>query len=151
MTILSRAEDVAKALSDRIQTISVANGFETDIGLRVFRGRRSVDEDHIPCAVIIEGADKATGRPGRVPTAEITQPYTVVAYVPCDEDHPNDAAHAAIRDIKRAIFSGAPSWSTSVKTVDYRGRDIGPRADTALIVFASVDIEVVYVEDLTNP
>ncbi|MBS4019904.1 MAG: hypothetical protein KGZ68_16915, partial [Dechloromonas sp.] len=64
---------------------------------------------------------------------------------------PNDAAHEAIRDIKRAIFAGDGNFGGRVLKVTYAGRDIGPRADGVPVVFVTVDIDVDYVEDLTNP
>ena len=100
---------------------------------------------------VIEGNDTPRDRPGRIPAVSITQRFVLAAYVPCDADNPNDAAHAAVRDIKRAIFKDGGSWGHKVSRVSYQGRDIGPRADGRPIVFVTVDIDVDYVEDLTNP
>lgn len=147
----TKASEISAELFARAGSISVANGCETDIGLRVFRGRRNVDESQVPCAVVIEGNDTPRDRPGRIPSVSITQRFVLAAYVPCDPDNPNDAAHAAVRDIKRAIFKDGGSWGSRVSRVSYQGRDIGPRADGRPIVFVTVDIDVDYVEDLTNP
>ena len=78
----------------------------------------------------------------------------------CDPDNPNDMAHQIISDIKKAVFSntdatrvdttmGTVSFGGRVKSVHYRGRDIGPRTDGVPIVFAVVHIDVVYVEQLS--
>lgn len=147
----TKASDVAQALYDRVRGIATANGSETDIGLRVYRGRRNVDETQVPCAVLIEGNDTPRDRPGRIPSVSITQRFVVAAYLACDPDNPNDAAHAAVRDLKRALFGDGGSWGSRVLKVSYQGRDIGPRADGRPIVFVTVDIDVDYVEDLTNP
>jgi hypothetical protein len=151
MTIYTKSSEVAGAIATRIAQIKIADGFETDIGLRVFRGRRNVDESAVPCAVLIEGTDTPTDRPGRLPSVSIRQRFVIAAYVPCDANNPNDAAHAAIRDVKRAIFAGDATLGSKVLRVMYAGRDIGPRADGLPIVFVTVDIDVEYVEDLTNP
>jgi hypothetical protein len=151
MTIFTKASEVAANIATRIAAINVLGGYETDIGARVFRGRRNVDESAVPCAVIIEGTDTPTDRPGKLPTVSITQRYVIAAYLTCDPNNPNDAAHAAIRDIKKAIFNGDGDFGGKVLRVSYRGRDIGPRADGVPVVFVTVDIDVDYVEDLTNP
>lgn len=150
-TPYTKAEQVAGEVFSRIAKISKAQGAETDIGLRVYRGRRNVDETNVPCAVVIEGTDTPKDRPGRIPSISVTQRFVVAAYVICDPDNPNDAAHAAVRDIKRAMFSDGGTFGGRVSRVAYQGRDIGPRADGRPIVFVTVDIDVDYAEDLTNP
>lgn len=151
MSIYTTAASIAAELFARASSIAIANGFETDIGLRVFRGRKNVDEQMIPCSVIIEGNDSPQDRPGRLPAASIRQRYVLAAYTNCDPDHPNDAAHAAIRDIKRAIFKDGGNLGGKVMKVTYAGRDIGPRIDGYPAVFVTVTLDVEYVEDLTNP
>lgn len=146
------ASEVAAALSARLAAILTANGCETNIGARVYQGRRAVDESVIPCAVLIEGNDTPTQQPGlRMTSVSIVQRFVAVAYVACDPDNPNTAAHAAIRDIKRAFFAGEPILKGQVRKLTYRGRDIGPRADGAPFVYVQVDLDVEYVEDLANP
>lgn len=147
----TKASEIAAEITTRLADILQVNGTETDIGQRVYRGRRNVDESLVPCVVLIEGNDSVTGRPGRLPAASIVQRYVIAAYLPCDPDNPNDAAHAAVRDIKRAIFRCDTTFGQRVRRVDYLGKDIGPRADSRPIVFVTLDIEVEYVEDLTNP
>lgn len=151
MSIYTKASDIAAELSARLAAITVANGCETDIGIRVFRGRKNVDEGMIPCAVLIEGTDTPTDRPGRLPAAVIKQRYVLAAYNTCDVDHPNDAAHAVIRDIKRALFKDGGTLNNKVSRISYSGRDIGPRADGYPAVFATVYIDVEYVESLAEP
>ena len=53
----TKASEISAELFARMQGITVANGAETDTGLRVYRGRRNVDETQVPCAVVIEGND----------------------------------------------------------------------------------------------
>lgn len=152
MTVYTRAEDVSNALFARLQTITKANGYETDIGVRAYKGRRNVDESQVPCVILIEGADSATDRPGRIPSVAITQTYVIAAYATvAHPDNPNDDAHKALRDIKRAVFKDDATLGGKVLRVKYTGRDIGPRADGVPVVFVTVDLEVDYVEDLTNP
>ena len=89
------ASAIAQHMTEILRTITIANGYLTDIGAqRVFRGRRKIDDDHVPCAVLVEGDDKVIGT-GVPPNLNISQSYVVGGYVKCDPDNPNDAAHLA--------------------------------------------------------
>lgn len=150
MTTLRSASDVAQLIEGRMQTINTTNGYLTEIGARVFRGRRRIDDSHLPCVVIAEGDDKVVQN-GRLTTCDVDQQYILIAYDNCDPDHPNDRAHAIIKDLKKAIFKDGTTFSNSVLRVSYSGRDIGPRADGVGIVCASIEIGVRFSEDLANP
>jgi len=108
----------------------------------------------IPCAVLLEG-DDVPDRANVVTSYNLVQRYVLLAYVPCELDHPNRAAHAAIRDMKRAMFltGGKPDpyWGRSIKSIEYLGRDIGPRADGEKFVLAIIEVAVTYVENLAAP
>lgn len=156
----TRARDIAQHLTTLMAGISKVNGFETDIGAQVFRGKRKIDDTQVPCAVILEGEDKPGSEQGRG-SQQITQSYVLGGYAECDPDQPNDTAHQIISDIKKALFTntdatrvdlakGTVSFGGRVKSVEYRGRDIGPRTDGVPIVFAVVHIDVTYVENLAE-
>ena len=149
---LHRAEDVAAEIKARLETCTTTLGAETDLGVKVYQGRRRVDDDMLPCASLIE-ADDTPSRTRLRNEYEIAQRYVVFAYVPCDPDNPNLAAHAAIRDVKRALFPEGDEgrFGGKVVSVEYVGRDIGPRADGAAFVVAAVEVVVRYVERICNP
>lgn len=150
---MSKASDIALKLSERATAISKANGYNTDIGLRIFRGKRAFSEEDLPCLVLVEGND--TPQDDALTAVSISQRYIFEAHTACDPDHPNDAAHLIIADLKRAIFAGEPKHGMRLgglaKGMTYKGRVIGAREDGAPTVFAGIDIDVLYVEDLTNP
>lgn len=151
---LHHAEDIAAEIKRRLLTRTIALGAETDLGAAVYQGRRSIDKEQIPCCVVIEG-DDVPERATVTTSYNVVQRYVLLAYVPCTLDDPNLAAHAAIRDMKRAIFltdgKPDPRWGRTVKDVTYVGRDIGPRADGEKFVLAIIEITVQYVEDLAAP
>jgi hypothetical protein len=123
----SSPKAVALELSRRLQTIRQAAGAMTDLGLRVTRGKVHVTAEDVPCLTIVEGSEEVKGRVG---SAELTcQRYALVAYLRCDPEQPNDAAHDGIRDIKRAVFADGATWGGMVRGVPYTGRNIGPQAD----------------------
>lgn len=110
---------------------------------------RMVDDDMVPCSVIIEGEDRPGDNVGRE-EIKITQNYVLGGYVRCDPDHPNDAAHLVIKDIKKVLFGQGPRLGGRVRAISYTGRDIGPRADGVPIVFAVVHISIEYAECLAD-
>ena len=156
--ILTSAEAVAAEIIARLGAVTVVNGYETDLGAKVFAGRRSVDPTMLPCATLIEADDEIVDMTNMrlgVPQVEIRQHYVMYAYLECDPDHPNTTAHKAIRDFKRAIFNtdGKPdaSFGRKVREIRYLGRDISPRADGSATVVAAIEITVQFVESLSTP
>lgn len=148
---LHRAEDVASAIRTRVQQCTRAQGAETDLGRQVFQGRKSIDDSMSPCSTILEGMDSVDSRRMN-DEQEVTQQYIIFAYVPCDPNDPNIAAHAAIRDMKRALFRDKDGkLGGQVRQVKYIGRDIGPRADGGNSVVAAIEVHVTFVERLSNP
>jgi hypothetical protein len=135
-------------LAERMATCTLAAGAETNFGVTVYRGRRKIDDDLIPCGVLVEGAENSKGQAGRNSTVKLDLPFALHAYVPCDPHNPNIAGHAAKRDLKRAIFRGDPSIT---RLITYHGGDVAPRADGAAHVLVAIEISVEAVEDLAHP
>lgn len=159
MAIFTRARDVADHISTLLTGIRVANGYETDIGTSVYRGKRKIDDSAVPCAVLMEGEDNPGGTQGDA-SQQVVQSYVLGGYAKCDPDNPNDVAHQIIADLKKVVFTlvdptrqeqiqGTQTFGGKVKKVEYKGRDIGPRADGVDIVFAVIHIDVTFVEQLT--
>lgn len=157
-----KSDEITAYLTEVLRTIRTGteDNFQTDIGQTVYRGRLKHDEDKVPYCSILEGEDRVTSS-GIQTDVTVAQDFVIGAYVPCDPRNPNDAAHEAIRDIKKAIFTsdlafrsgGAGSRGQGfgrVKTLEYGGKDIGPRADGAPIVYCVVYITVTFVENLLD-
>lgn len=155
--VVNTAGAVAAIIYERMQGITVANGFETNMGLTIFQGRVKVADEQVikaeVCASIIEGIDVPEDQRllGSAPEVKLEQRYGLVGYSVCDPDAPNEAAHRMLRDMKRAIWRNDATFDGAVKAVRYRSRDIGPRADGVNIVMALLEFGVVYVENLTKP
>lgn len=143
------AESIAAEAARRLGLCQVALGAETDIGLNVYQGLRVVSDDKLPCVVLHEGDDSVSSTGTRA-QVRLAQRYLALGYIQCDPLNPSVAAHRVIRDIKRALFADA-RWSGMIRSIKYLGRDVGPRADGAGFVVGSVEFEVEYVEDLSNP
>ena len=157
MTAISKAHEITLAFATQLGRITVSNGFQTDIGLRVFRGRRKVDITELPCVVLIEGDNEVIKRRGPgAPEVIIRQEYAIEAHLQVsDPDHPNDAGHAAKADIKRGLFE--PVWWRAAGLISARnglsfeGDVILPREDGAAIVSTVVGVSFEYHEDVSAP
>ena len=112
MTILNTAEQIALELSARVGEISIANGYNTDIGIKNYRGRLKIDQDDIPCCVVVEGAD-TIGKSTGLQNIQVFQEYVLGGYAFCDPDNPNDTAHKIIKDLKRAVRHGVARCAQS--------------------------------------
>lgn len=149
---MSKAKDIAAQVEARVSAIRISSGYLTDIGQRVFRGRRKIDPTHLPCIVIVEAEDRVDDyQRARCKTA---QSFVIEGHSKCDPDHPNDKAHDMIADLKRAIFSPTDqSFSGLVRPDDvvYRGRQINARDDGTDFVSADIHVELTFAEDLRNP
>lgn len=144
------ASNIALAISARLATIRVADGFNTDAGLKVYRGKRRFAADEVPIAVIFEGPDVVRDRTRN--SVSLAQRYSIEAHAVCqDADQPNDTAHLLLEDLKRALFGGDTTLGRMVKSIDYMGRSIGTREEGAHIAFASIDIDVVFGESPGAP
>lgn len=154
---MSKQNDIIEALRDRLSLIRIANGYASDIGATVFRGRRSISLDHLPCCSIMEAEDEiekqspGTGAVHTAPVVFATLPVTIEAHATCDPDHPNVTAHALVADIKRAIFSGDLTFGNLATHTQYIGRNVGDRESGTDVAFAQVLIKIGCVEDLANP
>lgn len=56
--IFKKSSDIAEYLTTVLQGITKAEGYNTDIGAKVYRGRLKHDEDRVPYCVLIEGEDR---------------------------------------------------------------------------------------------
>lgn len=146
---MSTAKDIAAEISDRLATITVANGYVTDIGTSVYRGRRTLDEAMLPCIVLVEGPDQVNEQLRT--QAKLAQRYSIEGHAICDADNPSDMGHDIIADLKKALFNGDRTFGGPVRNIEYRGRNIVTREDGFNAVAASVDIDMTYSENLAAP
>lgn len=146
---MSIAKDILASVATRLLNVTVANGYATDCGSRVFKGRRRLDETHIPCIVLAEVDTKVVE--GTRTNVRVTSRYVIEGHSVCDSDNPSDVGHDVISDIKKCIFSGDLRFGGSVRSVDFISQNIGLREDGLNIVSASIEIDLVFAEDLTSP
>ena len=142
------AAEIAQAVSARLAVITKANGYATDCGVRVYRGRRRLDAEAPPCVVVAELEDTVLEQTMKG-SLHLSQVYAIEAHAETtDPDNPNDLCHQMLFDLKRAVFGPKESLHTNVRKIEYRGRTIGPRDEGTALVFASIRIAVEYAEKL---
>lgn len=147
---MSIEDKIAAEFSARLAQITVANGYQTDIGLRVFDGRRHLDETHMPCVVIVADDDDPAGM--QPPNAKTAMPWLLEGHMACDPDHPNVAGRKIVADLKKAVFSGDMMFGDKrVLACRYGGRSIAPRADGLSLVSANILVVIEVIEDMAAP
>src|SRR5690606_29110496 len=58
MSTTSKAAAIAAAIAARLATITRANGYHTNAGLHVWRGRTAIDADELPSITLFEQEDQ---------------------------------------------------------------------------------------------
>lgn len=152
--VINTVEGSASEIVARLRTLTVDQGAETDIGTVVHLGYRHIDEEQVPCVMVVETEDESNMLQQGV-HSDTHQHYEIYAFLRCDPASPNTAAHKAIRDLKRAIFvtagRGDRTLGRKVARVNYHGRAIAPRADSAPFVCAAIEVSTQFCEDLSKP
>lgn len=146
--------EISAEVKRRLETRTIALGAETDIGRKVYLGKRDISAALVPCCSIIEGDDIPARGNARTDYL-IDQRFAVLAYVECDDEDPNVAAHAAVRDIKRAVFTtdgkSDPDLGKRAAKTTYLGRQIAARAAGEKFILVVVEFSVEYVENVATP
>jgi hypothetical protein len=151
MTTISRADEIAKALKTRLQAIRKNAGYHTDIGLKVYRGKRQLTAGN--CATLYEGEEDA-GRSTRAEpyTTTAVQHFVAEAAVECDPDNPDIAGHKATADLLKALFTGdATLGALLAGPILYTGRVIQPRLDGQALVLVQIKLDATYSLTPANP
>ena len=150
---MSKEQNVSAAILERLSGIRVANGFNTDIGQKVFSGKLQINPEDLPCCTLVHGDDEPDPAkdPGVIRFNQRAL-FGLEAHDSCDPDNPNVRALEMIADIKRAIFDPAHLLlDRAVSHLEYVGRQIQPRAAGVRSVVVSVDIRCGWKEDLADP
>lgn len=149
---MSTARELAQAVADRLAKITTAAGYKTDIGLRVFRGRVNIDIDgQVPCVSMIEADDEVISSTPQIAEYKLRDKYHLDAFTQCDPDHPNDAAHDMLEDMKQALFWEDLTMGGKAFRLRYEGRNFAAREDGQGMVSTRVTISIERVEYIRKP
>jgi hypothetical protein len=98
----SRRQQVLAAIRERLQAITVANGYATDAGLHIHHGGEVTAHDEMP-VLIYRPEPAVLVAEGRQEQWRVTVMVTGLAI--SEGEDPLDAAEALLADIKQALFT----------------------------------------------
>lgn len=144
-----------------LQTISVANGFNFDMGTNATWGKITNTADNLPCIFLLDGdctnhddSDDTPNLPGksRPMNVQVRKRVQVEAHVPCDVNQPNLAGHLALQDLKAALFIGDRMFSTSaIKSTKWVSDTFGRREDGTKVLPVMMQFDVTYPANQAAP
>ncbi|ERS12531.1 hypothetical protein Q673_02635 [Marinobacter sp. EN3] len=143
---------VIKTLQSALEQIQ-GEGFNTDAGLRITRGRKRISKDEtFPLLVIHEGDEEVIKAVGQQQVHNRLN-ITIEGWCEADPLNPLDDAHFLLADIKQSLFPALESRCNPglFTKVDYLGRVIDPPEDGSRICSVSVLLAIDWAERLTEP
>lgn len=152
---MSKANAVAEALKAMLAMISQTNGFATDAGAFVYRGKIVGQEEvNAPCVTLFE--DEATVLSQKEKTVAVRVPYVAEASGPCDADNPNVMGQTLASDVCRALWPETPNTTLNDLLMDdtglaYAGHQILPRPPGQASVTVQVKFNATFVFNLSHP
>ena len=136
-------ETALTELETRLATISVVNGFNTELGASVFPAGTYLTEDDAPCLALYEARPDNDGVmqvAAGMQTAcgqEFVARYMVQAFIKRDEAQtPLAVAQAAARDILRALMGANHGALAGAKLhrIEGQGRGLTPKGGNVIPV-----------------
>lgn len=163
---------VIKALQATIQSVSIAAGYKHDLAGKVFRGRRTFDQnDPLPMVCILEKMDQplATANPPRGGTVQVNDwEISIQGFTKEDPLNPSDPAYRLSADVLKAlvrerakgnlILAGdpalgllGPSGSSLVMELNVGPPVVVPDPDRSNACFFYAPVTLKISEDLEDP
>lgn len=97
------------AVAARLAAINGTAPYEINIAGRVYKARRTLDPASVPCVVVWEGEETATGTTGTAngmtQSMKVALEVRVDGLVPADDSNTGDQLAKLKSDIKRAVLS----------------------------------------------
>lgn len=152
---MSRANTVAEALKAMLAQIRIANGFATEAGAAVYRGKTvGLEEIAAPLLTLFE--DECTVLAQKGTEVIVRAPYVAEASGPCDADNPNAMGQTLAADICRALWPATKNQTLDDLLMDdtglaYAGHQILPRPPGQASVTVQVKFNATFVFNLSQP
>jgi len=152
-------ETIIKNFLARLAVITTAHGYNTDIGGNVYRVRKTVDPDELPCCVVWPGAEKGEASYGE---NSCTMQIRLEGIAGFGAENPSVVSEKILGDLKKCIFEPGnalaepPSgWLRSPDYIDslsYTGGGTDEYPDEGQkTVGASIMVTVGYTENIGDP
>ncbi len=151
----SIAERILRVVKKRLQLIRKDDGYSTNAGLHVFRARRTVKTDELPCASVWSGDESSTDKQiYKKFNNQLSIAVDGLTFV--DQDDTGEMLELLKADIKRALFgdskNGGITDENGLKAAMYfDGCTPSPREDGANTEGIRVNLVVLYPENVGDP
>lgn len=151
-----QAERPLAVIRERLEEIQEDNGYNTNAGNNVYRGRVFLDRDsELPAITIVETEENPATADVSGSLVRETVNYQIRGVAQADPDNPLDQGHVLVADIKKALFR-APTIDMerldgTITNLSYTGRGIFPPEDGSRYVYVEVYLEVTHGEQFGNP
>ena len=148
---MSKELRIMQSITERLLAINGTGTFNSNVELRVYRGRLSFDDaDTYPLLTISD--DRTTNETAEASIydkARVLKRVTIHGIVDVsDINNPNDDAYLLVADIKKAIFSGDERLGGDAIMVTYIESSVAAREESITKVGLTVGITVLYAENL---
>lgn len=150
---LQSAASIMDATQQSLEGITKANGYNTDAGREVYRGRETLGEDDpVPAlSIFVDGEDHQATRPN-CDRRGINLRLSIVGFVRPDPDDALDGMLQMQADIKRALFRMSGELSPLgrlAQNVEYDGTEFLYREEGGVFAAAIVQVSVQFEEQAT--
>lgn len=143
----------------RVSVITTVNGYRTNIGSKVLRSRKKVDDDELPAVVVFPGVENAQNAYGKT-SCKMTMRIEGIARFGTTD--PQVMSEMILADLKKCILapenkliSPASGWSRSPDYIDSiiytEGGNEDPPEDGQTTAGAYAAFEVGYTTNLNDP
>lgn len=144
---------ILSALETRLETILTDDGFNTDAGLNVYRGRRSfdwADATLFPAVSVFDPVEEAD--PSHEERIDNILTVFIEGHCWADPDDPADGAHDLLADIKKAVLVyDNQTLGGLAASMEYGGREIEFPDDAGSVVTVRVTVKIAYPELYGDP
>lgn len=153
---------ILKALTAALQEITIANGYASDLGAHVYRGREYFGDDQpLPMVAILESPDEDFQEPApRFSGANAgTWRIFIQGWVEDEMENPTDPAHILMADVKKrlaiegklALKHNAFGMGGAVDSLAFTPGVVRPPDAISGRAYFWVVLHLRVVEDMTNP
>jgi hypothetical protein len=152
-------EIIIQDFISRLAVITTANGYNTNIGKNVYRVRKAVDPDDLPCCVIWPGAEKGEASYGE---NSCTMPIRIEGIAEFGSENKSAVSEKILGDLKKCILEPGNAlaeppvgWIRSPDYIDslvYAGGGTEEYpGEEGKSVGAMISVEVKYTEKIGDP
>lgn len=157
MSNKTQALQILDAVVSRVKLITKANGYCTDAGKEIFKGRVQLfEQDELPAITILEGDEQVLDR--SYEKTKLRYELSITGAAKATPKNPLDSAHELLGDLKKALFptdalkdTGFDRLNGLVTKFEYNGRSMAAREDGSKTSYCTVFIAVEYVETPGTP